>query len=122
MKYYKQIEDGIITMIGSGSAIHESQTEIAQEEYDSLLEVIKDKPVDTFESVYYLDAETETYLPRERTEEEKVEWYVQIVLAGTITLEEVPTEYRTQVEAMMPVSEEEQWANEIMEEVSEYGY
>ena len=30
MKYYKQIEDGIITMIGSGSAIHETQTEITK--------------------------------------------------------------------------------------------
>lgn len=121
MKYYKTIEDGIITMIGSGSAIHETQTEITKEEYDSLMDVIMDKPVDTWESVYFL-AESGMYEQRERTEEEKVEWYLQLVLADTITLEEVPTEYRTQVEAMMPVSEEEQWANEIMEEVSEYGY
>ena len=121
MKYYKTIENGVITMIGSGSAVHETQTEITKEEYDSLMAIIQDKPVDTWESVYEL-RESGMYEPRERTEEEKVEWYLQIVLAGTITLEEVPTEYRTQVEAMMPVSEEEQWANEIMEEVSEYGY
>ena len=38
MKYYKAIVDGIITMIGSGSAVHESQTEITKEEYDSLYE------------------------------------------------------------------------------------
>lgn len=121
MKYYKLIENGIITMIGSGSAIHETQTEISQEEYNSLMEVIQDKPVDTFESVYEL-RESGMYEPRERTEEEKVDWYVQIVQAGTITLEEVPTEYRAEVESRMPVSEEEQWAKEIMEEVSEYGY
>lgn len=121
MKYYKTIENGIITMIGSGSAIHETQTEITKEEYDSLMDTILNKPVDTWESVYEL-RESGMYEPRERTEEEKVEWYVQLVLAGTITIEEVPAEYRSQVEAMMPVSEEEQWAKEIMSEVSEYGY
>ena len=121
MKYYKTIENGVITMIGSGSAIHDTQTEITKEEYDSLMEVIKDKPEDTFESVYFL-AESGMYEPRERTHDEIIEWYVQIVQLGTITMEEVPTEYRAEVEAQMPVSEEEQWANEIMVEVSEYGY
>ena len=121
MKYYKTIENGVITMIGSGSAIHDTQTEITKEEYYALLAVIKDKPEDTFESVYFL-AESGMYEARERTHEEIIEWYVQIVQLGTITMEEVPTEYRAEVEAQMPVSEEEQWANEIMEEVSEYGY
>lgn len=121
MKYYKTIEDGIITMIGSGSAIHETQTEITKEEYYSLLEVIKDKPEDTFESVYYL-AESGMYEARPRTHDEIIDWYVQILSIGTITLEEVPAEYRAEVEAQMPVSEEEQWAREIMQEVSEYGY
>lgn len=32
MKYYKTIENGIITMIGSSSAIHETQIEITKEE------------------------------------------------------------------------------------------
>ena len=121
MRYYKTIENGVITMIGSGSAIHVTQTEITIEEYDSLMDTILNKPVDTWESVYFL-AESGMYEPRERTEEEKADWYLQLVLAGTITIEEVPAEYRTQVEAMMPVSEEEQWARDIMEEVSEYGY
>ena len=121
MKYYKLIENGIITMIGNGSAIHETQTEITKEEYDSLMEVIKDKPEDTFESVYYL-AESGMYEARPRTHDEIIGWYVQIVQFGTITLEEVPAEYRAEVEVYMPISEEEQWANEIMQEVSEYGY
>lgn len=121
MKYYKTIENGIITMIGSGSSVHESQAEITKEEYDSLMEVIKDRPVDTFEYVYELK-ETGMYEPRERTHEEVIDWYVQIILIGTVTLDEIPQEYRAEVEAKMPVSEEEQWAKEIMEEVSEYGY
>lgn len=121
MKYYKTIEDGIITMIGSGSAIHETQTEITKEEYDSLMDTILNKPVDTWESVYFL-AESGVYEPRERTEEEKVEWYLQLVLADEIYLEEVPMMYRAEVASRLPISEEEQWANEIMEEVSGYEY
>ena len=39
MKYYKTIENGVITMIGSGSAIHETQTEITMEEYTAILEL-----------------------------------------------------------------------------------
>ena len=121
MKYYKTIVNGIITMIGSGSAVHESQTEITKEEYDSLMAVINGRPVDTFESVYELK-ENGMYEPRPRTHNEIIDWYVQIILIGTVTLDEIPQEYRAEVEAKMPVSEEEQWAKEIMEEVSEYGY
>ena len=109
-------------MIGSGSAIHETQTEITAEDYNRLYALTQNVPVDTFESVYYLDAETETYLPRERTHEEIIEWYMQLVQFGTVKLEDVPEEYRAEVEAQMPVSEEEQWANEIMQEVAEHEY
>ena len=116
MKYYKTIENGIITMIGSGSSVHESQTEITKEEYDSLMEVIKDRPVDTFESVYELK-ESGMYEPRERTHDEIIDWYVQIVSIGTVTLDEIPQEYRAEVEARMPISEEQQWVNDIIAEV-----
>jgi hypothetical protein len=122
MKYYKQVENGIITMIGSGPSIGDWQTEITPAKYAELDDKFKNSPEDTFESIYYFDDATETYLPRERTEEEKVDWYVQIVQAGTVALEDIPEEYRAEVEKRLPVSEEEQWANEIMEEVSEYGY
>ena len=121
MKYYKTIENGCITMIGSGSVIHDTQTEIIKEEYDSLMEVIKDKPEDTFESVCFL-AESGVYESRERTHEEIIEWYVQLVQLCTIAFDEVPEEYRAEVEAQMPISEEEKWAKEIMEEVSAYDY
>lgn len=116
MKYYKTIENGIITMIGSGSSVHETQTEITKEEYDSLMEVIKDRPVDTFESVYELK-ESGMYEPRERTHDEIIDWYVQIVSIGTVTLDEIPQEYRAEVEARMPISEEQQWVNDIIAEV-----
>lgn len=116
MKYYKVIVNGIITMIGSGSAVHESQTEITKEEYDSLMAVINDRPVDTFESVYELK-ENGMYEPRERTHDEIIDWYVQIVSIGTVTLDEIPQEYRAEVEARMPISEEQQWVNDIIAEV-----
>ena len=116
MKYYKVIVDGIITMIGSGSAVHESQTEITKEEYDSLMAVINNRPVDTFESVYELK-ENGMYEPRERTHDEIIDWYVQIVSIGTVTLDEIPQEYRAEVEARMPISEEQQWVNDIIAEV-----
>ena len=116
MKYYKVIVNGIITMIGSGSAVHESQTEITKEEYDSLMAVINDRPVDTFESVYELK-ESGMYEPRERTHDEVIDWYVQIVSIGTVTLDEIPQEYRAEVEVRMPISEEQQWVNDIIAEV-----
>ena len=116
MKYYKTIVNGIITMIGSGSAVHESQTEISKEEYDSLMAVINNRPVDTFESVYELK-ENGMYEPRERTHDEIIDWYVMVVESGTVELEDIPEEYRAEVEARMPISEEQQWVNDIIAEV-----
>ena len=58
---YKHIEDGILTAIGDSSAIGENQTEITQAEYDSIMDIIRNKPEDTEEVVYKLNAETLTY-------------------------------------------------------------
>lgn len=104
MKYYKTIENGVITMIGSGSAIHDTQTEITKEEYDALLAVIQNKPEDTFESVYFL-AESGMYEARERTHDEIIDWYVMVVQLGTVKIEDVPTEYRAEVESRLPQEE-----------------
>lgn len=117
MKYYKTIENGIITMIGSGSSVHESQTEITKEEYDSLMEVINDRPEDAFESVYELK-EAGMYEPRERTESEKVDWFTMVVINGTVELDAVPTEYRAEVKARLPKTK----AEELLEEVANYDY
>lgn len=100
MKYYKTIENTVITGIGSGSMIHENQIEITKEEYDSLMAIIQDKPVDTFESVYELK-ESGMYEPRERTHEEVIHWYAEIVYVGTISIEEVPEEYRSEVDSLL---------------------
>lgn len=121
MKHYKIIENGIITQLHGGSIIPEGQDEISNEEYEAILKVIQNKPVDTFESVYELK-ESGVYEPRPRTHDEVIDWFVQIIQLGTVTLDEIPQEYRAEVETKLPVSEEEQWAKEIMEEVSEHGY
>lgn len=98
MKYYKTIENGIITTIGSGFAIHDTQTEITKGEYDILLAVIQGGPEDTFESVYELK-ESGIYEARERSEDEKIDWFVQVVQIGTVALEDVPEEYRSEVKS-----------------------
>ena len=84
----------------------EVKYEISKEECESLLVTIQNKPIDTFESVYELK-ESGMYEARERTHEEVIDWYVQIVLIGTITLEDVPEEYRSEVESLLTPVEPE---------------
>lgn len=100
--FYKVIENSIITMIGQSTVIPSFSDEITEEEYNQIMEVIKNKPQDTLESVYRLSAETSQYVACERTHSETVDWYVQAVESGTITIDEVPGEYRSEVEAKLP--------------------
>lgn len=61
--YYKQIEENILVAIGESSSIAELCIEITKEEYDSIIELIQNKPKDTEETVYKLVASTMTYEP-----------------------------------------------------------
>lgn len=63
--YYKTIEDNILVMIGTCDSIIEPNIEITQEEYNSIIELIQNKPDDTEETVYKLVASTMTYEPFE---------------------------------------------------------
>ena len=103
---YKYIENGIIVYIGESNRIPSNGVEITPEEKAQLEAVITSKPADTLESVYRLSAETEQYEPFSRTNEETVDWYVEKVSGGEITIEEVPEEYRTEVEAKLPTPTE----------------
>ena len=58
---YKETEENILISIGDSSAIGENQTEITQAEYDSIMDIIRNKPEDTEEVVYKLNADTLTY-------------------------------------------------------------
>ena len=106
MKYYKTIENGIIVYIGESNRIPSNGVEITAEEKAQLEAVIASKPADTLESVYRLSAETEQYEPFTRTHEETVDWYVQAVSSGEMTIEEVPEDYRAEVEAKLPTPTE----------------
>ena len=103
--FYKIVENGYITMIGSPN-VPSNGVEIAEEKYTELCNTIKVRPQDTLESVYRLSNETETYVACERTHEETVDWYVEKVSGGEITLEEVPEDYRAEVEAKLPTPTE----------------
>ena len=104
--FYKMVENGYITMIGKSQRVPSNGVEITEEKYTELSNTIKVRPQDTLESVYRLSNESETYVPCERTHEETVDWYVQAVSSGEMTIEEVPEDYRSEVEAKLPTPTE----------------
>ncbi len=118
--YYKQTDNGVVTLHGCNTKPDNIPEEdvITYEKYEELRHKFQSAPEDTFESVYYFDWEIESYLPRERTESEKVDWYLMVVQMETVALEDVPTEYRAEVKARLPKTE----AEELLEEVSNYDY
>lgn len=99
--FYKIVENGYITMIGSPN-VPSNGVEITEAKHTELSNTIKERPQDTLEAIYRLSNKTETYVPCERTHEETVDWYAQAVSSGTMTLEEVPEDYRSEVEAKLP--------------------
>ena len=103
--FYKIVENGYITMIGSPN-VPSNGVEITEAKHTELSNTIKTRPEDTLEAIYRLSNETEEYVPCERTHEETVDWYVQKVSGGEMTLEEVPGEYRSEVEAKLPTPTE----------------
>ena len=103
--FYKIVENGYITMIGSPN-VPSNGVEITEARHTELSNTIKARPEDTLESVYRLSNETETYVPCERTHEETVDWYVEKVSGGEMTLDEVPEEYRAEVESKLPIPTE----------------
>lgn len=122
---YKYIENGTIIYIGESNRIPSNGVEITPEEKAQLEAVIASKPADTLESIYRLSAETEQYEPFARTHEETVQWYVEQVNNVEMTLEEVPDDYRAEVEAQVNLTEpdpEQAVVDSIMQEVSSYGY
>ena len=104
MKYYKVVENNIITQfaIQPNNIIPSFAVEITEQKHIELSEKIKSKPADTLEAVYRLSNETEQYVAVPRTHEETVDWYVQAVSSGTMTLDEVPEDYRVEVESKLP--------------------
>ena len=103
--FYKIVENGYITMIGSPN-VPSNGVEITESKHTELSNTIKAKPQDTLESVYRLSNETEEYVPCERTHEETVDWYVEKVSGGEMTIDEVPEDYKSDVESKLPTPTE----------------
>lgn len=93
--------------------------EYTEEEYNELRKIINNRPMDTFETVYFLNHDTKMYEGRDRTHDEVVDWYVQVVQIGTVKLEEVPEEYRTEVESRL--NEGEATAEDYLNALSDLG-
>lgn len=104
--FYKIVENGYITMIGKSQRVPSNGVEITETKHSELSEKINNKPQDTLEAVYRLSNEIEEYVPCERTHEETVDWYVEKVSGGEMTIEEVPEEYKAEVEAKLPTPTE----------------
>lgn len=122
MFYYKAVNNGIITQIGSGSKLTKLYTEITEEKYNQLMTVIQSKPEDTLETIYYLSAETEEYVSRDTTHDEKVNWYVSAVVSKQMTIDEVPEEYKAEVQAIIDNRGKDLTSEEILTELeSEVG-
>ena len=120
--FYKIVENGYITMIGSPN-VPSNGVEITEAKHTELSEKIKNKPQDTLEAIYHLSNEIEEYVPCKRTHDETVQWYVQSVTSGKMTIDEVPTEYKAEVEAKLPTPIEptytlDEAANLLAHEVS----
>ena len=101
MKYYKVIENEELKMIGTGSVVPDAGEEIEKTEYDQLMAQIK------------ADAEAHR---------QAVQQYAEQVKAGTITIDQVPEEYREEVEYIVnppqPVDPEQALIDEIVKEVA----
>lgn len=121
--YYKTIQNGEITMIGKSSVVPQNAVEISEEKYKHIMAVIQTHPEDTLETKYYLSAETETYVGRNTTHDEKVDWYVSAVVTNQMTIDGVPSEYQEEVKAKLPQPEQEKYtldeaANILAQEVN----
>lgn len=105
MKYYKVVKDGIIEMIGSGSKETTLFTPITEDKYEELQAIMKLKPDDTLEEKYLLDDETEMYIGIETTRYEKCQCYANAVTSGELTIDDVPEEFKADVESLLPQPE-----------------
>lgn len=99
--FYKITKENEIIMIGESGILPSIAEEVTAEKYNMIMSVIKNRPEDTLNTINYLSAETETYISRERTHGETVQWYVNAVISEQITIDEVPEEYQDEVRTLM---------------------
>ena len=106
---FKYVDNDIIVYLGEGDKIPAKGVKLTKEKYTELSAKAKTAQKDTLEYCYRLSNETEEYIAIPRTHEETVDWYVQAVSSGTMTIEDVPEAYRAEVEARLPQPEEQKY-------------
>lgn len=67
--YYKSIEDNILIAVGTSSVVSAPNIGISKAEYDSILDIVRNKPEDTDAIIYKLHADTLEYVAYDRPEE-----------------------------------------------------
>ena len=103
---FKYVDNDIIVYLGEGDKIPAKGVRLTKEKYAELSAKTKTAPKDTLECRYRLSNETEEYIAIPRTHSETVDWYVEKVSGGEMTIEEVPEEHRSEVEAKLPTPTE----------------
>ena len=71
--YYKSIEDNILIAVGTSSVVSAPNIGISKAEYDSILDIVRNKPEDTETIIYKLHAGTLEYVAYDRPEEPVIE-------------------------------------------------
>lgn len=98
MKFYVQKKDDIVIAYGCSSELSDGVTEITEDEYKSGIAALAKADADA-----KAEREAKEQAEREAREQEaiarqaKIDDYVKKVKAGTVKIEEVPEEYRTDV-------------------------
>lgn len=98
MKFYVEKKDDIVIAYGCSSNIPEGVTEITEDEYKTGIAALAEA-----DAKAKADREAKEQAEREAREKEaiarqsKIDDYVNKVKAGTVKIEDVPEEYRTEV-------------------------
>lgn len=111
MKYYKFMKDDVILSYGMiDGEISSNCTEITKEEYDTIIKEQAD-----IDDAAKKKREEEAEVERKKREEEAakhkalIDDYVAKIKAGTITIDDVPDEYKSEVKSIVdptPTNEE----------------
>lgn len=100
--FYKVIDNGVIISLHQSAAQPPNGEQITNEKYNELLATIRSRPEDTLTSIYkFMDA-SEQYEPFARSHEQTVDWYYTQVMTEQMTIDDVPEDYRAEVQAKLP--------------------
>ncbi len=100
--FYKVIEEGVIISLHQSAAQPPNGEQITNEKYNELLATIRSRPEDTLTSIYKFMNASEQYEPFARSHEQTVDWYYMQVMSEQMTIDDVPEDYRAEVQAKLP--------------------